>query len=288
MEREKRKKNKTHGFIYFFFHHRYGIAGLCGTLVFVILAFCAPFFGASPSGYGEISEIQLAPCSNHLFGTDAMGLDVLSEVLWGARTSIKLGVMVVLYATVIGVIIGLISGYFKGVVGEFLMAATDLFLTIPMLPLMIMMAAIMGPSVSNVSIIIGVFSWPRIAKVTRASTLEVMGMKYIEAEKCLGIPTLVIIGKHILLYSSSFILSEMTLLMASAILTESGISFLGLGDSDVWSWGKILQNAQINGIFFRAWWCSLFPSLFILFFVISFSFLSMGMKDSIKCHTKRN
>jgi peptide/nickel transport system permease protein len=108
-----------------------------------------------------------------------------------------------------------------------------------------------------------------------------MGMQYIEAAKCLGIPARVIIARHVMLYAGSFILVEMTMLMATAILTESGISFLGLGDPLAWSWGKILQNAQLNGIFVKAWWCSIFPSIAIIFFVLSFSFLGMGIREAL-------
>jgi peptide/nickel transport system permease protein len=189
--------------------------------------------------------------------------------------------MVVLYSSLIGIPIGLIAGYFGGRVDNLLMAITDLFLTLPMLPLMIIMAAILGASISNVALVIGILSWPRMAKVTRASTLEVMGMQYIEAARCLGIPTRVIISRHILLYAGSFILVEMTMLMAGAILAESGISFLGLGDPLAWSWGKILQNAQLNGVFMKAWWCSLCPSIAIIFFVLSFSFFGMGIREAL-------
>ncbi|AEF83953.1 oligopeptide transport system permease protein AppC [Treponema primitia ZAS-2] len=275
------KLPKPKSIFYTFFRHKLGVAGFIGVLVILLVALLAPAITPLPQGYGAYEDVVKSPGGKYAFGTDAMGLDVFSEVIWGARTSIRVGIMVALYSSLIGVPLGLLAGYFGGKLDGLIMAVTDLFLTLPMLPLMIIMAAIMGASISNVAFVIGILSWPRIAKVTRASALEVMGMQYIEAAKCLGIPTRVIITKHVMLYAGSFILVEMTMLMATAILTESGISFLGLGDPLAWSWGKILQNAQLNGIFVKAWWCSLFPSIAIIFFVLSFSFLGIGFREAL-------
>jgi peptide/nickel transport system permease protein len=272
---------KPKGVIFTFFHHRLGVAGFAGVLVIFIIALSAPFIISMPAGYGEFEDRVKAPNGQYWFGTDAMGLDVFSEVIWGARTSIQVGFMVVVYSSLIGIPLGILAGYFGGRMDNFLMALTDLFLTLPMLPLMIIMAAVMGASISNVAFVIGILSWPRMTKVTRAATLEVMGMQYIEAARCLGIPARVIIARHVMVYAGSFILVEMTMLMATAILTESGISFLGLGDPLAWSWGKILQNAQLNGIFVKAWWCSIFPSIAIIFFVLSFSFFGMGIREAL-------
>lgn len=269
-----------------FFQHKLGVAGFIGVMLILLTALTASLITPMPQGYGAYTDVQLPPNSTYLLGTDAMGLDVWGQIIWGARTALKMGLMVVLYSTLIGVPLGLVSGYFGGWLGNLLMAVTDLFLTLPMLPLMIIMAAILGPSTDNVALIIGVLSWPRIARVTRAATLEACGMQYIEAAKCLGIPAPVIIGKHILLHALPFILVEITLLMATAILTESGISFLGLGDPHVWSWGKILQSAQQNGIFFQAWWCSLFPSIAIIIFVLSFNFLGQGIREGLNPHLR--
>jgi peptide/nickel transport system permease protein len=272
---------KPKGVVYTFFRHQLGVAGFIGVLFIFVIALAAPLITSLPQGYGVFEDRVKAPGGQYMFGTDAMGLNVFSEVVWGARTSIRVGFMVVMYSSLIGIPLGLLSGYFGKRVDNFIMAVTDLFLTLPMLPLMIIMAAVMGASISNVAFVIGILSWPRMTKVTRAATLEVMGMQYIEAAKCLGIPTRVIIIRHVMLYAGSFILVEMTMLMATAILTESGISFLGLGDSMAWSWGKILQNAQLNGIFIKAWWCSIFPSVAIVFFVLAFSFFGMGIREAL-------
>lgn len=273
--------SRPNGFFRLFLRHKMGRAGLTGVVVFCLLALAAPLFGASPAGYGAAEDVLCAPGSAHPFGTDAMGLDVLGEVIWGARTSLRIGAIVVAYAVVIGVPVGLLAGYLRGWPGQLLMALTDLFLTLPMLPLMIMMASLLGASLSNIAFVIGVLSWPRVARVTYAATLEANELQYVETARCLGVPPGRIVLRHILRYVLPLLLVEMTMLMASAILAESGISFLGLGDPAAWSWGKILQRAQKSGILFRAWWCTLFPSAFITLFVISFNFLGVGIRDTL-------
>lgn len=276
-------ENKSRGkiFLTYFFRHRLGVIGLFGVVFVFMVALFAPFLAQEVSGYGEVSDIMLAPSMEHLFGTDSMGLDVFSQVVWGTRTSIKVGFMVVLYASLVGVPIGLLSGYFGGIIETLGMGLADIFLTLPVLPLMIIMAAVMGPDINNVAFVIGILGWPKLARVTRASTLEVANMQYIEAAKCLGIRGKSILFKHVLVNASAPILVNMTLAMASAILSESGLSFLGLGDPLVWSWGKILENAHQSGAFISAWWCSFFPSVAIILFVISFNFLGMGIREAL-------
>jgi len=211
-----------------------------------------------------------------------MGRDLFSQVVWGTRASFKVAILAMLTATVVGVPIGLISGYFKGTVDTLCVGLIEIFLTIPMLPLIIIIAAVTKTqSINTVAFIIGIFSWPTIARITRASTLKVSSMQYIEAARCLGIRTSKIIFKHILVNASTPVLINLTVVMATSIITESAISFLGLGDPSTFSWGKILHNAHKSGAFASAWWYSFFPSAAIVLFVISFNFLSMGIRDAL-------
>ncbi len=223
------------GFFQLLMRNRLTVVGLIGVLVIVLMGIFAPFIAEKPKGYG--SEILLSPSTNHWFGTDNLGLDIFAEMVWGARTSLFVSLVAVLVAIVIGVPAGMISGYKKGVIGSIIDSLIDIFLTLPILPLMIVIAAVIGSSILNVAVIIGIFSWPSLARVTRNATLKISELQFIEVAKCLGIPTGNIIFKHILLNIMGPILVNITLIMATAVLSEAGLSFLGLGDPTTWSWG---------------------------------------------------
>ena len=287
METDKHKnKHRQHEtllkkIIKTFFKHKLGVIGLLGVILIVMVAVFAPFIAEPVSGYGDYSNILKPPSGEHLFGTDDMGLDIYSQVIWGTRTSLQVGFLTVLIALVIGVPVGLISGYFDGFISSLAMGLTDVFLTLPVLPLMIIMAAVIGSDIKNIALVIGLFSWPKLARITRASTLSVRNMEYINAAEVLGASNFKIMTKHVLPNVSGPILVNMTIIIATAILSEAGLSFLGLGDPLTWSWGKILENAHQSGSFLSAWWYSLFPSLAIMFFVISFNFIGMGIREAL-------
>lgn len=282
IKNKKVKENRWEKEIKLFLRHPLGMIGFFGVLLLILIAVLAPLIVEPVAGYGAYEDKLLSPAAKHLFGTDDMGLDLFSQVIWGTRSSIKVGVIAVLVAMAIGIPIGLFSGYYQGIYDTIGMGITEVFLTIPMLPLMIITAAVTkSSSINTVALIIGIFSWPSIARITRASTLKVCGMQYIEAAKSLGIKTRSIIFKHIFINASTPIFVNLTIVMATSIITESSISFLGLGDPLTYSWGKILHNAYKSGAFQSAWWYSLFPSIAIMLFVISFNFLSMGIRDAL-------
>lgn len=265
-----------------FFRNRLGVIGLCGVTILVLVAIFAPFIAENVSGYGNYQDKLLPPSAEHPMGTDDMALDLFAQVVWGTRASIKVGVISVLVAALIGVPIGLLSGFYGKWVDTIGMGITDVFLTIPMLPLMIIATAMLEKtSINTVAVIIGLFAWPSIARITRSSTMRCCGLQYIEAARCLGINDRRILFKHILVNVSTPVFVNLTVVMASSIVSESAISFLGLGDPLTHSWGKILHNAYISGAFSTAWWYSLFPSLGIMLFVISFNFLSIGIRDAL-------
>jgi len=267
--------------------NKLALTGLIGVIIIVVLGAFAPVIAERPKGYG--ADILLPPSADHLFGTDNLGLDVFAEVIWGARTSLYVSTIAVIVAILIGVPAGLISGYKKGLVGSLIDGTIDIFLTLPMLPLMIVIAAIVGSSMINVAVIIGIFSWPSLARVTRNSTLKVSEMQYIEAAKCLGLPSSSIIYKHILLNVIGPVLVNVTLIMATAVLSESGLSFLGLGDPTTWSWGTILKKAWDAGAVIdtpNPWWWWFWPSIFIVFFVVSFNLLGTGINEILNPKSK--
>ena len=170
-----------------FFHNKLGVIGLCGVLFLILVAVFAPFIAENVSGYGSYQDKLLPPSLEHPMGTDDMALDLFAQVVWGTRSSIKVGLISVLVAALIGVPIGLLSGYYGKWVDTLGMGITDVFLTIPMLPLMIITAAMLDKtSINTIAVIIGIFAWPSIARITRSSTMRCCGLQYIEAAKCLG------------------------------------------------------------------------------------------------------
>ncbi|MGM0420619.1 MAG: ABC transporter permease [Bacillota bacterium] len=279
-KQRKKSRSQWENFFRYFVKHRLGMIGLIGVLAIIIVAVFAPSLAEYPSGYGQHGVLQ-PPDSDVYFGTDHMGMDIFAQVVWGTRTSLHVGFMAVMISVLIGVPVGIMGGYFNGWTSNLLMGMTDIFLTLPMLPLMIVMAASLGSSINNIAIIIGILSWPRVARIARADTLSVRNMEYISAAKAIGSPNLKIFSRHILPNISGPILVNMTIVMATAILSEAGLSFLGLGDASTWSWGRILENAHRSGTFVTAWWYSLFPSFAIMFFVISFNFIGMGIREAL-------
>ncbi|HHY13019.1 MAG TPA: ABC transporter permease, partial [Thermoanaerobacterales bacterium] len=266
------KKKKT--FVQVFMSNRLAVIGLIGVVIIGFMGLFAPLIAEQPRGYGP--TILEPPSAEHWFGTDSLGLDVFAEIVWGARTSLFVSAIAVAVAAIIGIPAGLISGYVKGPIGATIDAAIDIFLTLPVLPLMIVIAAIVGSSIINVAVVVGIFSWPSLARVTRNSTLKISEMQFIEAVKCLGLPFHKIIFKHILLNVMGPVLVNITLVMATAVLSESGLSFLGLGDPTTWSWGTILKKAWDTGAVIdtpNPWWWWLWPSVFIVFYVVCFNLL---------------
>lgn len=267
---------------YYFMRNRNGVVGLCGVLLIVAAGLIGPIFIAKPAGYS--ADILTGPSAQHLLGTDSLGLDIFGELIWGARTSLYVSCVALLVASAIGLPLGLISGFLKNWLSEIIDAVIDIFLTIPMLPLMIIAAAIMGANITNVAVILGVFSWPQLARVTRNSTLKIREMQYVEAATCLGLGKMRILFKHVLLNASGPVFVNLTLVMASAVLSEASLSFLGLGDPTTWSWGTILKRAWSSNAVITSpnpWWWWLMPSLCIVLYVVCFNLFGTALNDTL-------
>ena len=273
---------ERNGFLYYFVRNRNGMIGMIGVLLILLIGLVGPMLITKPDGYTQ--DILQAPSALHWLGTDNIGLDIFAELIWGARTSLYVSVMAMLIAGVIGIPVGLLCGYNTGWLREVIDGFIDIFMTLPMLPLMIIIAAVMGTSITNVAIILGIFSWPQLARVTKNSTMKIREMQYIEACTCLGLSKPRILFKHILINTTGPVFVNMTLVMASAVLTEASLSFLGLGDPTTWSWGTMLkrawgQNAVISNP--NPWWWWLLPSLCIVVYVVCFNLLGTAINDSL-------
>jgi peptide/nickel transport system permease protein len=254
-----------------------GVASAVVLVLLALVALAAPLLADYPAGYGE--EVLAAPSAAHWFGTDDLGRDVFAQVVWGTRVSILVGLAASLLAIAIGVAVGVTAAYFRRL-DTALGVLVDLSLSLPVLPLMILVAALIGPSVRTLVVVIAVFSWPEVARVVRSQALAVVPLPYVSAAHVIGGSHLWIIRKHILPGVAPVVAVSVVLTTSRAVLSEAGLAFLGLGDPNSWSWGTILHHAQRSGSLATAWWTTLFPSLAILALVVATTLLAVAYNDA--------
>jgi len=253
-------------------------AGIIIGLIFV--AILTPYLAPHDPNKMFWGREYTPPCSEFPLGTDEMGRDVLSRIIWGARTSLYVGLASVALIVALGVTIGAVSGYFGGWVDELLMRFTDIILTIPSIFLIIVIASIFQTRNLNIIILsIGIVSWPTIARITRSQFLSIREMPYIDAARTIGLSHKKIIFKHILPNALPPIIVAATFDMAAAILTEAGLSFLGLGDPRAVSWGQMLSVGHT--VLRYAWWVGTFPGLAIFITVLGFNLLGDGLREAL-------
>lgn len=225
-------------------------------------------------------EPYQSPSSRHFLGTNDIGNDILSELIHGSRVSLIVGLGASLIATFIGMIIGLISGYFKGIVDEMLMGLTDIFLMIPRIPLIIILAAFLKPSFWMIALALGLLWWTSTARVVRSKTLQVREMSFVESSKCLGFKNVHIIFSDVLPNIIHVVLPKFMITVATAMISEASLSFLGLGDPTLKSWGMMINFAFIKGGFInQMWWWYFPPGICIAVVVLSIVLLSFGYEQ---------
>ncbi|MEO6701523.1 MAG: ABC transporter permease [Jatrophihabitantaceae bacterium] len=257
-----------------FFRMPSAIAGCLVLLAFTVLALGAPLFiHDSDLDVTKVSGPQLAPPSAHyLLGTDQPGRSVLLLTIWGARSSLAIGVLATVLTMVLGTAIGLIAGHYQGISGRLLMTVTDWFIALPGLPLAISLSAVIGQGATSITVAIAVTSWTGTARLVRAQTLAVAARPFVERARALGAGNAQIMTRHILPNVAPLILVSSTLTVASAILSETTLTFLGLGNPAEVSWGGMLNQAFGQGAVTRgAWWYLLPPGLAILIVVLGFT-----------------
>jgi peptide/nickel transport system permease protein len=266
--------------IYFerFIQNKLAIIGLCLIVLFGMLAVLAPFIAPhNPIGQNLLSRLQ-PPSAKFILGTDDLGRDVLSRMIFGIRISLTIGLVAVGISVIIGTILGLISGYFGGWIDSVIMRFVDIVLCFPTFFLILLVIAFLEPNIYNIMAVIGLTSWPGLTRLVRAEVLSLRERDFIQAAKLLGLSNTRIFFVHLLPNVFSPIIVTTTLGVGSAILTESGLSFLGLGvQPPMPSWGQMLTTGK-DYIHF-AWWLSLFPGLAILLIVLAFNLLGEGLRD---------
>ncbi len=247
-------------------------------LVFFILALCANII--APHDPWERFDPYLPPSVEHWLGTNDLGHDILSELIYGSRVSLLVGLGAAVLATTIGLCVGLFAGYYKGATDEILMGITDVFLMIPRIPLIILLAAFLKPSFWIIALVIGFLWWTSTARVVRSKSLQVSEMNFVLSSKCLGFSDKHIIFTDIFPNIIQIVIPKFMLTVAAAMITEASLSFLGLGDPSMKSWGMMINFAFTKGGLINAlWWWFIPPGLCIMFFVYSVVLLGYSLEE---------
>ena len=259
-------------------------AGLVGLAILLVLcafaAFPSVFSPYSPTRSAGVASLMSPPSWSHLLGTDDAGQDVLSEVIWGARGSLLIGSFATFIAVFIGASLGLLSGFYGGVKGEFLMRVTDIFLVLPALPLMIILAAVLTPSLWNVALVIGVTGWTGTARIVRSAVISLRERTYVYRARAVGCTDRRIVLQHILPDVVPLIFANAVIVAAFAVASEAFLSFLGLGDLSTISWGSMLYFAFNMGAFTAgAYWYFLPPGLLIVTTILAFTGVGYGLDE---------
>lgn len=260
--------------------HRSAMIGLALVVLFVAIAILAPLISPYDPIATSWSAIRVAPSAAHWMGTDEIGRDEMSRVIFGARASLLAGVVSVLLAAAIGVPTGLLAGFAGGWIDALLSRLVDAMLAIPFLVLAIALAAVLGPNLRNAMIAIGITTAPIFMRVARGSTLDVMTHDYIEAARAVGNPAWRIAVRHVLPNIFPPILVQATLSIATSIIAEASLSFLGLGEQPpTAAWGAMLNAAQ--QFLTLAPWLAIFPGVAIFLTVLGFNLLGDGLRDAL-------
>jgi peptide/nickel transport system permease protein len=264
--------------------NKLGVLGLTVLAVILLLAVLAPLLATADPVQQNLAEgnQKLPPSRQHFFGTDDLGRDIWSRVLYGGRISLVVGFLTMFFSVSIGTLYGALAGYYGGRVDQIMMRFVDILLSIPTLFLLIILAAFIRPNPAGIALIIGLTSWMSIARLVRAEFLRLKGQEFVEAARVLGCSEPRVIFRHILPNVTAPIIVNATLMVASAILYESTLSFLGLGVTPPdFSWGSMLTDAQNIILLEKAPWIAFFPGLAIFLTVLAFSFVGDALRDAL-------
>lgn len=271
-----------------FRHSPRAMAGLYLLLLLSLSAIFAPQIARQDRDRPNMAIVERAPSRDHWLGTDELGRDVFARLLYGGRVSLTVGLVAVSLYLTIGVFLGSIAGYYGGVIDNFIMRVTDVILVIPFFPLALTMAAVLGPSVYNTMIIIGLLGWTGICRLVRGEFLTLRKRDFVEAAVAEGARDLRIIFRHILPNAMAPIVVAATLGVAGAILSEAGLSFLGLGvQQPLPSWGNMLSTAISLKVLLLQPWLWIPPGLIIFLAVLAVNLVGDGLRDALDPRLKQ-
>ncbi len=265
-----------------FLRHRLALVGVFGLVVIFGAGIFANYFAPYSFSELDLNNFLHSPTTvaNHFFGTDNIGRDEFSRVLYGIRTSLEVGVFVAVISSLLGMLVGAVAGYFGGWIDNILMRITDLFLTLPLLAILLTAAALLGQGNQwRVSLILAAFFWTGIARVVRGIFLSLREKEYVEAAKASGAGDMRIMFRHMLPNTLGPVVVNGTLAVGAAILTEAALSFLGFGiKPPTPSLGGLVNDAQQNP---QQWWLTIFPGLTIVLIVLCVNFVGDGLRDAL-------
>ena len=282
------RKNLT-SFWSVYSQNKMGLIGLIILIFFALMAILGPYLvNITTYAVDGITQVLHPPTSDYWLGTDDLGKDIFAGVIIGSRVSLLVGVAATAISMVIGTVIGIVSGFYGKTIDTLLMRFTDVFLVIPWLPLMLVMAALLGPSLGNIIFVIGITSWAGTARIIRSQTLSVKERPYVERARAIGSGDTHIMFYHILPNVFPLIFANTVLVAAVAILSETTLSFLGMGDPTQVTWGMMLHFAfSMGAVSFGAWWWLLPPGICVVLVVLSFTFIGYALDEVLNPKLRR-
>jgi len=262
--------------------NKLAMLGLIILFITIVVSIFAPIITGYDRDAIDTANSYKAPSAEHWLGTDELGRDTFTRLIYGGRISLSVGLVSTGISVVIGVLLGAIGGYHGGITDNIIMRVVDIFMCFPFFLIAIVIAAILGPSIWNVMIISGILSWTGIARIVRAEVLSLKQREFIEAAKALGLNSRDIIIKHIIPNIMAVIIVYATLGIARGIISEAGLSFLGLGvKPPTPSWGNMLASAQSMRSLRLHWWLWIPPGLMVFLTILSINFLGDGLRDAL-------
>jgi peptide/nickel transport system permease protein len=265
-----------------FWKRKLALVSVCFLLLVVLLAIAAPVVAPQNPTLGDLSHFEQAPSWQHWLGTDSEGRDVWSRLIWGSRASLLVGIGAVVLSTLIGIIIGAVSGYYRGFVDGVLMRITDAFLSFPTIVLLLMLAAVLGPSLLNVVLVIGFLNWTGIARLVRGEFFSLREQVWVTAARAIGAKDTRIIRRHLLPHVVSPVAVAATFGVGNAILTEAALSYLGLGvPPPNPSWGAMLAEAQNVYTLQSLPWVWLSPGITVVLVVLAVNYVGDTLRSAL-------
>lgn len=285
-----RYKVRLTRFVKLYLDSNLGLIGLYIVLFFVILAVFAPSIAPYDPWKSDLENRYQDPSVLHPLGTDRVGRDILSQIIYGTQASLLIGICAAFISVVVGTLFGLLAGYYGGWIDTILMRLTDFFIQLPVLPLMLIIVSLQlfGGGIVALIWVIGILGWTGTARMVRSETLSLKERAFIEATRSIGATDRYIIFIHILPNVFPLVFANMILSIVDAIIAEAGLSFLGFGAPDTWSWGKVLHEAGKElAILKGAWWYWFTPGICIMLLALGFALISFGLNEIVNPRLRR-
>ncbi|XCP84939.1 ABC transporter permease [Roseburia hominis] len=266
-----------------FFRHKLAVIGIAFIIFEVlVVSFLPMIMELNPNVSDFLAGITAAPSDAHILGTDDVGRDVFARLIYGGRVSLLVGVASAMISVLIGIPLGLLAGYYRGIVEMIIMRLADVFMSLPSMVLIMVLVSVLGPSISTATAVIGVMGWPNTARLLYGKVLSVRESDYVEAARAIGTKDVKIMSRYILPNAITPVLVSFTFGIANAILQESSLSFLGMGvQPPQASWGNILYAAQSITVLSAKPWIWVPTGIVLLLTVLSFNFFGDGLRDAL-------